>query len=72
MICKSCATGADLLSRAKEIEQKHTGEGLGLFLKDARAVGKELHRFCTGKYQCDCQHRSQGDSVWNPKEKSEE
>lgn len=51
MICKMCATGADMQSRAKELGE----EPLSATLK---VVGVELHTKCKGKDSCDCQHKS--------------
>lgn len=59
MICKMCATGADVISRVYELAEKNQGQGFELFKSDALEVGKEFHHHCSGKYACDCQHREQ-------------
>lgn len=51
MICKFCATGADMVSRAREIR---TDNGDFSFGVDLTGMGEKLHTFCKG---CDCQHK---------------
>lgn len=48
MICKFCATGADMQSRAKEIET------MGELPEALIRYGKQLHGKCT---DCDCAHK---------------
>lgn len=60
MICKFCATGADVMSRVFELKPQYANQaGFEVFAADAIEVGKELHHHCLGKYACDCQHRTQ-------------
>ena len=50
MICKFCATGADVQSRAIEIEDNQAFQGSLI------EVGVALHARCRGKTACDCKH----------------
>lgn len=51
MICKMCATGADMQSRANEIE-------VGSTQHELRSLGIYLHfNFCKGEGHCDCAHK---------------
>lgn len=57
MICKMCATGADMIQRANEIEESDKLSTDERNLEDLRALGQHLHYFCSGRTHCDCQHK---------------
>lgn len=48
------------MSRIYELKPQYANQtGFEVFANDALEVGKEFHQHCSGKYSCDCQHRTQ-------------
>lgn len=56
MICKMCSTGAEVIRRAKELNEEH--HALPVDYNDVKVIGSLLHTYCKG---CDCQHKEQND-----------
>lgn len=61
-ICKNCSTGAEVITRARELVE-YRGPLPTLF-----KAGEILHHYCEGYKRCDCQHRPQGDNLVRKKE----
>lgn len=61
MICKFCATGADMQSRAKDIDElANTDVYAKSYNTDSLSMyGVNMHKFCRGSTHCDCQHKDQ-------------
>ena len=55
MICKMCATGADMQRRALEIKEEYKGQDSEMS-EALTKYGKKIHTKCKGGTQCDCQH----------------
>ena len=54
MICKNCATGADVITRLYEMPEEMRTGNYAFRARDFIGVAKALHDTC--KTRCDCQH----------------